>query len=129
MKAALIALLSCLLIVRGGTDEPARPNIIPCMTADQGWGDVSCNGLAKIQTPNMDAMAAADVPMRDYGRKEYVRVSKDLPNVESAPWRLVCTMPYNCHFQPSVEVEAETGKVIVLTPRIRSCCISRRRKA
>ncbi len=32
--------------------------------------------------------------------------------MENAPWRLVCTMPYNCHFQPSIEVEAEAGKVI-----------------
>ena len=37
----------------------AKPNIILCMTDDQGWGDVSYNGLTKIQTPNLDAMAAA----------------------------------------------------------------------
>ena len=55
---------------------------------------------------------AADAPLKDYGRKEYLRVSKDLPHGEDAPWRLVCTMPYNCHFQPSIEVEAEAGKVI-----------------
>ena len=29
------------------------------MTDDQGWGDVSYNGLTKIRTPNIDAMAAA----------------------------------------------------------------------
>ena len=56
---------------------------------------------------------AADGQLKDYGRKEYLRVSKDLPHVESVPWRLVCTMPYNCHFQPSIEVEAEAGKVIM----------------
>ena len=50
--------------------------------------------------------------IKDYGQKEYLRVSKDLPHVEDAPWRLVCTMPYNCHFQPSIKVEAEAGKVI-----------------
>ena len=55
---------------------------------------------------------AMEAGLKDYGRKEYLRVSKDLPHVESAPWRLVCTMPYNCHFQPSIEVEAEAGKVI-----------------
>lgn len=35
-----------------------RPNIILCMTDDQGWGDTSYNGLKKIQTPNLDTMAA-----------------------------------------------------------------------
>ena len=50
--------------------------------------------------------------LKDYGQKEYVRVSKDLPHSESAPWKLVCTIPYNCHFQPWIEVEAEAGKII-----------------
>jgi arylsulfatase A-like enzyme len=36
-----------------------HPNIILCMTDDQGWGDVSYNGLKQIQTPALDAMAAA----------------------------------------------------------------------
>lgn len=57
---------------------------------------------------------AGEARLKDYGRKEYLRVSKDLPHVEAAPWRLVCTMPYNCQFQPSLVVEAETGKVIDL---------------
>ena len=50
--------------------------------------------------------------IKDYGLKNYVRVSKDLPHSENAPWKLVCTMPYNCHFQPWIEVEAEAGQVI-----------------
>ena len=51
----------CLLwsgVVRGGGDE-ARPGIVLCMTDDHGWGDVGYNGLRKIGTPELDAMAAA----------------------------------------------------------------------
>lgn len=36
-----------------------KPNIILCMTDDQGWGDVSYNELKTIRTPNLDALAAA----------------------------------------------------------------------
>jgi arylsulfatase A-like enzyme len=39
--------------------EAARPNIVLCMTDDQGWGDVSYNGLKQIQTPALDSMAAS----------------------------------------------------------------------
>ena len=62
------------------------------------------------------AAAAPDLGtgLKDYGQKEYVRVGKDLPHAESAPWKLVCALPYNCQFQPWIEVEAEAGKVIRL---------------
>ena len=39
-----------------------KPNIILCMTDDQGWGDVSYNGMTRVKTPNLDAMAAAVGP-------------------------------------------------------------------
>ena len=48
----------------------------------------------------------------DFGQKDYIRLSKDLPHSEDKPWKLVCSMPYNCHFQPWIEVEAEAGKII-----------------
>ena len=50
--------------------------------------------------------------IRDYGLKEYVHVSKDLPHSANEQRKLVCTMPYNCHFQPWIQVEAEAGKLI-----------------
>lgn len=50
--------------------------------------------------------------IKDYGLKPYVRVSVGLPHVEPEPWRLVCTMPYNCHFQPWIEVDAPAGQTI-----------------
>jgi arylsulfatase A-like enzyme len=54
-------MLVILIIAATGTavarDE--KPNIVLCMTDDQGWGDVSYNGLKHVETPNLDAMAAA----------------------------------------------------------------------
>jgi alpha-L-rhamnosidase len=64
--------------------------------------------LATVALFAMQGRAA----IKDYGLKPYVRVSKDLPHSESEPWRLVCTIPYNCHFQPWIEVESEAGKEI-----------------
>jgi arylsulfatase A-like enzyme len=34
------------------------PNIILCMTDDQGWGDTGYNGHPVLQTPNLDRMAS-----------------------------------------------------------------------
>ena len=34
-----------------------RPNIILCMTDDQGWGDTGYNGHPVLKTPNLDAMS------------------------------------------------------------------------
>jgi alpha-L-rhamnosidase len=53
-----------------------------------------------------------DSVIKDYGLKDYVHVSKDLPHSEPTPWKLVCTLPYNCHFQPSLDVEAPAGREI-----------------
>ena len=34
-----------------------RPNIIYIMADDLGYGDISCYGASKIQTPNIDRLA------------------------------------------------------------------------
>lgn len=38
-----------------------RPNVILCMTDDQGWGDTAYNGHPHLQTPNLDRMASEGV--------------------------------------------------------------------
>jgi len=37
--------------------KPPRPNIVLCMSDDQGWGDVGYHGHPVIRTPNLDKMA------------------------------------------------------------------------
>ena len=41
--------------------EQEKPNIILCMTDDQGWGDTGYNGHPELKTPELDAMAAAGI--------------------------------------------------------------------
>ena len=63
--------LGGLLILLGGAftcafgeeleDAKSKPNVILVMSDDQGWGDVGFNGNAKVQTPNLDALAADGV--------------------------------------------------------------------
>ena len=50
--------------------------------------------------------------IKDYGLKPYLRLSKDLPHSEDSTWKLVCTMPYNCQFQPWIQVDAPAGQVL-----------------
>ena len=43
----------------------ARPNIVYIMADDMGYGDLSCFGATKIQTPNMDRIAAEGIRFTD----------------------------------------------------------------
>ncbi len=70
------------------------------------------NSIALLILLFTSLVFADESKLKDYGQKPYVRLSKDLPHMADAPWRLVCTMPYNCHFQPWIEVEAPAGKII-----------------
>src|SRR4029078_12714767 len=69
----------------------------------------------KVQSDlNNDRATAAPTYIKDYGLRKYVYLSKNLPHSENAQWKLVCQMPYNCHFQPWIRLKAERGKVITL---------------
>ncbi len=41
------------------TSSPARPHVVLVMADDMGWGETSYNGHPLLQTPHLDAMAAA----------------------------------------------------------------------
>ena len=47
--------LSLAAAAGGGSAE--RPNVVLCMTDDQGWGDVAYNGHKHLKTPVLDEMA------------------------------------------------------------------------
>jgi arylsulfatase A-like enzyme len=47
-------------------DENPRPNIIFIMADDLGYGDLGCYGQQRIQTPNIDRLAAEGLRFTDY---------------------------------------------------------------
>jgi len=56
--SAVVLCLAAFGLDRAAAKNHGKPNIILCMTDDQGWGDVSYNGLKQIRTPVLDSMAA-----------------------------------------------------------------------
>ncbi len=62
----LLSVISISLLFLGlvGAQEDSGsppPNIILCMTDDQGWGDTGYNGHPILKTPNLDAMASEGI--------------------------------------------------------------------
>ena len=91
--------LALLTPLPAGAAEPApapanRPNIILCMTDDQGWGDVSYNGLKQIKTPNLDAMAAAGLRFdRFYSAHPSCSPTRASVMTGRHPYRMQCDWP------------------------------------
>jgi len=44
----------------------AQPHVVLVMADDQGWGDVGYNGHPCVETPHLDAMAAAGVVLERF---------------------------------------------------------------
>ncbi|MEM9015546.1 MAG: sulfatase-like hydrolase/transferase, partial [Verrucomicrobiota bacterium] len=55
-----------LLISVCAADETPRPNIILCMTDDQGWGDTGYNGHPILKTPHLDQMSEEGVTFQRF---------------------------------------------------------------
>lgn len=64
MKQVGLGAASLILAARArgqAGDARNRPNIILCMTDDQGWGDTGYNGHPVLETPTLDEMARAGI--------------------------------------------------------------------
>lgn len=70
--------------------------------------------LFSYYSPKSQNNAEKNSSIKDYGLKEYIYLSKALPHSENKPWKLVCQMPYNCHFQPWIKLKSTEGKIISL---------------
>jgi hypothetical protein len=66
------------------------------------------------QKESLESRLKKNSTIKDYGLKKYIYTSKELPHVENKTWKLVCQMPYNCHFQPWIELEGNAGESIKL---------------
>ncbi len=51
--------------VRQGDRRSNGPNVVVVLADDMGWGDLSCYGAAKIETPAMDRVAAEGLRATD----------------------------------------------------------------
>ncbi|MDB4507123.1 sulfatase-like hydrolase/transferase, partial [Akkermansiaceae bacterium] len=58
MKHILSNILGFLLISNLGFAAEGRPNVIFIFADDLGYGDLGCYGATKVQTPNIDKLAA-----------------------------------------------------------------------
>lgn len=63
MRSTIALLVSFHFI--GFLSAVEKPNIVVILADDIGYGDLSCYGATKIQTPNLDKIAAAGTKFRD----------------------------------------------------------------
>lgn len=97
VRTSVVILLAVLLIApawtTAGESAAIKPNIILCMTDDQGWGDVSYNGLKTIQTPNLDAMAAAGLRFNRFYAQQSCSPARASVMTGRHPNRMGCYWP------------------------------------
>src|SRR5437016_5989995 len=62
----VLLLILCFGGAAQSAETPRKPNIIFILADDLGYGDLGCYGQKRIQTPNLDRMAAEGVRFTDF---------------------------------------------------------------
>lgn len=66
----------------------AQPNVVVVLADDLGWGDLSCYGAERINTPNLDSLAKAGVRFTDsHASSAVCTPSRYSLMTGSYPWR------------------------------------------
>ena len=91
-------------------DANPRPNIVICISDDQGWGDVSYNGHKEIKTPVLDEMAASGLRFdRFYAAAPVCSPTRGSVMTGRHPNRFGCFL-YNYSIRPEEVTLAEALK-------------------
>ena len=73
-----------------------KPNVIWLMADDLGYGDISCYGATRVQTPNIDRVASQGVRFTDM----HACASTSTPRITSA----AATAAIRIHCQGSIRL-------------------------
>ena len=86
---AVILLLAPVLCDSLIADDNPKPNIVIIFADDLGYGDVSCYGATKIDTPNIDALAREGMKLTDaHSAASLCSPSRYGLMTGYSPWRL-----------------------------------------
>jgi hypothetical protein len=64
-RRQFLAGTAALLSTRGASGAQPPPNIVVILADDVGYGDLSCYGATRVQTPNLDRLAARGIRFTD----------------------------------------------------------------
>ncbi|MCO8123487.1 arylsulfatase [Stieleria sp. TO1_6] len=91
-KSVAVFLTVAFIAMHGVSAEdtpPSNPNIVIIFADDLGYGDVSCYGATKIQTPNIDGLASEGMKFTDaHSAASLCSPSRYGLLTGQSPWRL-----------------------------------------
>ena len=62
----LAGVIAAAMSIASGFADTTKPNVIFILMDDMGYGDVSCYGATKVDTPNIDRLAAGGLKFTDF---------------------------------------------------------------